>query len=199
MHFLHKIGVIFLLFVAFLGSLGWFLSPQDELEKVDVIIAVSGDEGRRFETARRLYTEGYADRIIFSGAASDPSSPSNASVGRRLAIEAGIPSIHIITEDASRSTRENARNVARIIEEKGYESVILITSPYHQRRAYLEFSWATPDDMQILNHSVKDDEDWRRSQWWITPSGWYLTLSEGVKTSLTSLQHWFGSDPQSTT
>lgn len=200
MHIFHHIGVWFLAFIVFLGGMGWFLSPQDAIEgvKADAIIAISGDQGSRFSTARRLYNEGYADRILFSGDASDPLSPSNATVARQVAIQEGIPSVDILTEDKSRSTRENARNVARILQEYDFDEIILVTSPYHQRRAFMEFTWAAGDDVEILNYSVKDDDTWRRSQWWITPEGWYLTLSEGAKTGLTYVQHLFGSEPQET-
>lgn len=186
MHFLYKIVFVFLVVVGILAALGYYLAPQDELVKADAIVAISGDEGQRLTSALNLYRDGWASVLVFSGAARDPASPSNASAMRQKALEAGVDSDDIIIEEGSHNTRENAHNVGELLREQGLDSIILVTSPYHQRRAHLEFSWVN-EDLTILNYSAKD-EDWRRSQWWISPRGWYLTVSESTKIGLVGLQ-----------
>lgn len=186
MHFLYKIVFIFLGVVGVLAVLGYYLAPQDELTKADAIVVISGDEGQRLTSALELYRDGWADLLIFSGAARDPGSPSNAETMRRQAEKNGVDPNDILIEEGSRNTRENAQNVTELLRERDLDSIILVTSPYHQRRAHLEFTWAD-DDVTIINYSAKD-EDWRRSQWWISPRGWYLTVSESTKIGLISLQ-----------
>jgi len=190
-HIIERLVLAFLLLMAVVAGLGFYLSPQDELERVDAIVAISGDDGQRLTTAVDLYLDGWADWLILSGAARDPASPSNALVMQRAAVESGVPEAAILLEEDSLNTRENARFVAKLAEKQDIDSLILVTSPYHQRSAYGEFERETGDDVTLLNYSARD-EDWRRSQWWSTPRGWYLTLSESAKLLLNNLQRGVG-------
>jgi uncharacterized SAM-binding protein YcdF (DUF218 family) len=180
MHILHKLAMMLLGIIGLFALLGWYLAPQDRLRPADAIVTVSGDDGERLKTAITLKQEGWAPLLIFSGAAHDPSSPSNAATMRHAAILAGIDPNLIIIEEGSRNTRENAERTARIIDERRIESIILVTSPYHQRRAAHEFRQALGGDVDIINHSAQD-HNWRRSRWWNNPRGWYLTVTETPK------------------
>jgi len=190
-HIIERLVLAFLLLMAVVAGLGFYLSPQNELERVDAIVAISGDDGQRLTTAVDLYQQGWADTLILSGAARDPASPSNALAMQRIAVERGVSEANILLEEDSLNTRENARFVARLAEERNIDSMILVTSPYHQRRAYTEFERETGGDVTLLNYSARD-QDWRRSQWWSTPRGWYLTLSESTKLLLNNVQRGIG-------
>ena len=162
-------------------TLGFYLSPQSHLHKVDAIVAISGgDTVARTAAAVDLYNQGYAPWIIFSGAALDPNSPSNAAAMAQLAENQGIPASHILLDQNSVNTEANASDVARIVQQHGFHSIILVTSPYHQRRASIVFTRALPG-ITILNHS-SIDLSWRRSDWWATAYDRQLTLAEWQKT-----------------
>ncbi|MEX0934172.1 MAG: YdcF family protein [Candidatus Saccharimonadales bacterium] len=177
-----------LLIVVGLLLLGFYISPRDDLRESDVIVAVSGgDTAARTQEAIRLYQEGWAPRLLFSGAALDPVSKSNAEVMRDIAISAGVPPDVIITEEFSDNTRENAERSARLISALRNESIILVTSPYHQRRTYIEFNSQLGGDVEIINHPAPD-ERWSRSQWWRSPFGWYITATESPKVLYALLQ-----------
>jgi uncharacterized SAM-binding protein YcdF (DUF218 family) len=163
--------------VVFLG-LGYYLSPQDKLTKSDAIVAISGGEtAARAEEAIRLYKDGWASHLIFSGAAQDPGSPSNASAMAAEAKAAGVPSAAIALDETSADTRQNAANVNNIVEAKGYRSIILVTSPYHQRRASILFHRALPKQVAVINRSAPD-QTWSRSRWWATAASRALTKDE---------------------
>ena len=171
------VGLVGLLFV----GLPYYLAPQDKLVKADAIVAISGGETTsRTLGAVKLYDEGYAPIIIFSGAASDPTSVSNAEAMRTIALRAGVPASAIIIEEDSVDTYENAQNTARIIKDQNVSSIILVTSPYHQRRASIEFKRALGKDIKVIDHSTSD-ENWRRSAWWKNNYSLNLTLSEFQK------------------
>jgi len=178
--------IIFLSMIAGLAillfyGLPYYLAPQDKLAKTDAIVAVSGGETTsRTLGAVKLYDEGYAPTIIFSGAAQDPKSLSNAAAMKNIAVSAGVPASDILIEEDSADTYENAQNTARIIKSKNLTSIILVTSPYHQRRASIEFKRALGKDVKIINHSTSD-ENWRRSAWWKNTYSLNLTLSEFQK------------------
>lgn len=159
-------------------GIGYYLSPQDELAKVDAIVAVSGGEtDARTDEAVRLYHDGWAPRIIFSGAALDPTGPSNARAMAKAARAAGVPADAILLDETSLNTRGNAANVATLVHEHNLTSIILVTSPYHQRRASIAFHRELGSQFSIINHS-SFDQRWRRSHWWATDYSQQLTLSE---------------------
>lgn len=171
-----------LLFAIGFFSLGFYLSPQSKLSKVDVIVAVSGgDTAARTDEAVQLYRDGYAPKIIFSGAALDPNSVSNAKAMSIIAQNQGVPSKAIELDEAAMDTHQNAIDVATLVKRKEYKSIILVTSPYHQRRVYTVFRQALGNNITILNHS-SPDKLWRRSHWWATNYSRNLTISEAQKT-----------------
>lgn len=150
----------------------------------DAIIAVSGgNTSLRAAEAIRLYKDGWSDTLIFSGAAADTSGPSNAEVMRQQAIDAGVPARNIRLDTTSQTTRQNAEQVKALLVEAGsggVRRVILVTSPYHQRRASLEFRERVGDAIAIVNRPTPNDPDWARL-WWLTPRGWWLASGEVVK------------------
>lgn len=159
-------------------GIGYYLSPQDGLTKADAIVAISGgDTQARTKEAVRLYQEGWAKHLIFSGAAFDPNSPSNAAAMAQAAEDAGVPATAIELDEIAANTRQNAAGVAAIVKAQDYQSIILVTSPYHQRRASIVFSRELPANVAIYNHSTTD-LDWRRSHWWATPTSRSLTIAE---------------------
>lgn len=174
-------GIAALIVAAIIG-VGFFLSPQDSLRPSDVIVAVSGGETQqRAAEAIKLYRQGYAPKLIFSGAAQDKNGPSNAASMRQQALTAGVPSQDIYIEEDSANTAENATNTTPILKQLGVERVILVTSPYHQRRASIDFRRAAGSDIQIINHS-STDSSWRKNSWWTSPFTVWLTISELQKT-----------------
>lgn len=152
---------------------------ETSCKKVDAIVAVSGgDTEARTREAIRLYENGWASLLIFSGAAQDKSGPSNAEVMQRQAIAAGVPASAIALEEQGETTKQNAENTQNIFSRYNVQSAILVTSGYHQRRAALEFNART--DVTVVNHPVAHDNQWSW-WWWLTPVGWFLAVSEFIK------------------
>jgi uncharacterized SAM-binding protein YcdF (DUF218 family) len=171
---------------------GNYLAPNDlsgcktdpdntsECRVADAIIAVSGgDTTARTKEAITLYQNGWAPKLIFSGAAQDKSGPSNAEAMRREALSSGVPNESIIIEEYGETTKQNAEKSQTIFETNHISSAILVTSPYHQRRAGLEFAKRS-SGVTFRNHPATNDNQWS-GVWWITPQGWYLAISELVK------------------
>lgn len=157
-------------------GVGFFLSPQDKLQKSDAIVAISGGEtAERTKEAVELFKANYAPVLIFSGAARDEGK-SNAEAMKQLAIKAGVPEENILVEERAQDTFENARFVREHVATKHIQSIILVTSPYHQRRAALTFNRFL-DDVKIINHSSTDSR-WRKNGWWKDDWGKKITLSE---------------------
>lgn len=194
----HYIGIGALVFViVFLLLLPVYLGPNDlsscgdnpddknlnsACHPADAIVAISGGDtlGRAGE-ATKLYKNGWAPYLIFSGAAQDKSGPSNAEAMRKSAIAGGVPATAILVEEASVNTEENAANTRALIKNYQLQRIILVTSAYHQRRASLEFGKKTENTpLEVVNHPVPYDKQWTK-MWYLTPSGWWLVMGELVK------------------
>ena len=173
-------GLVMFLQPDSLGKCGPSPNSISGCQPVDAIVAISGgDTSARANTAIDLFQRGWSDLIIFSGAAADKSGPSNAIIMRDMAISAGIASDQIKIDETSESTKENAQNTSKILENNNAKSIILVTSGYHQKRASLEFG-RYDNEVIILNQPAVNDKDWP-STWWLSFQGWWLAAGEVVK------------------
>jgi uncharacterized SAM-binding protein YcdF (DUF218 family) len=155
-------------------------SATGNCRPVDAIVAISGgDTTARANWAISLFKNGWANTLIFSGAAQDKTGPSNAAVMRELAIASGVPSGDIYIDENAATTGQNAENAQAIFAQHDMKRVILVTSGYHQRRAYLEFNKHS-DGVVILNSPDVNDNDWS-IWWWTTLRGWWLVGGESGK------------------
>ena len=173
-------GILLILTVVGFGlfvGLGFYLSPQEQAVKSDVIVVISGGQTTsRAKKGIELYKQGYAPKIIFSGAALDDG-PSNAYTMRDQALAAGIPAGDISIDEKSQNTFENAENSKRIIDELGAKKIILVTSPYHQRRANQTFEAVFGRKYEIIGISAYDDR-WSKSSWWHQGFPLFISVSE---------------------
>ena len=196
MNFLKSIAVILVLLLGGIWLLGLYIGPDDLkgcgvtpgekpiCRHADAIVAISGgDTSARTAEAIRLYKNGWADIIIFSGAAADPESPSNAKVMMQEALDAGIPSNAIYLDEESQTTGENASATKDIFDARGIKSAIVVTSAYHTRRAGLEFDRRTSAD--IRRHTAPHDSGWG-PWWWLTPYGWVTAVTEASRSFILS-------------
>jgi len=83
----------------------------------------------RLEHAVALYQRGLAPVLILSGGRGE------AEVMARLAEGRGVPREAVILETEARSTQESVRLTGRIMRERGIGSIIVVSSPFHMKRA----------------------------------------------------------------
>ena len=118
-----------------LEKMSQYLLVQDKLQKADLILILGGDiSGERLNEGVNLYRQGYAKQLLISGGpiAFDLT---YADWIRKQAIERGIPASAILTQSRSLSTIDDAKMSLPIIKQNHIGSVLLVTSPYHTRRA----------------------------------------------------------------
>ena len=98
----------------------------------------------------------------------------------KQARRSGVSTNDILMDQQAKNTYENAKNVAAIIKEQKYKTIILVTSPYHSTRAALEFKKAFMNtDVRVFSAPADNDPEWN-DLWWTNTRGWYLALSELV-------------------
>ncbi|MFF9222127.1 YdcF family protein [Streptomyces viridosporus] len=94
------------------------------------------------DTAVELYKRGMVPLLLFTGATSPTTRermPRGEAVHyRERALELGVPSAAVLVEPRARNTGENIRFSRELLEGEGIEvsSVLLISKPYEERRAY---------------------------------------------------------------
>ncbi len=134
----------------------WVASPlylSQPPHTVDAIVVFGGGVGEsgqagggyqeRVVAAVNLYRAGYAQAIVFSSGFRF--AMREAEVMRDLALANGIPAGAVTIEDRAASTHENVLFTDAILQQHGWRSILLVSSPYHMRRALLTWRAAAPD------------------------------------------------------
>ncbi|MDP3703693.1 MAG: YdcF family protein, partial [Candidatus Omnitrophota bacterium] len=121
--------------------------------RADAIVVFAGGVGEsgqagqgyqeRVEHAVSLYRQGLAPLLLFSSGYSYTFK--EAEVMKALAVSLGVPAEAIILEESAGNTRENVRLSAALLRTKGFDSVLVVSSPYHMRRASLVWRKEAPD------------------------------------------------------
>ena len=163
-----------------LTAVGRFLVVEDNPSKADAIVVLSGDGGARLEQGVELFQQGHARWLILVGGG-QPGNPPAAEVMKRQAAELGVPPSEMLAVDQSTSTREDALYTRELMVRQGLKSAILVTSPYHQRRASLTFAKAFQDTgISVASYPVQDDQ-WHPDSWWQNRTTLRLTVVELAK------------------
>lgn len=107
-------------------------SRTDEPKRADAIIMLGGGDQGRMQKAAELYHEGYSDYVIIS-----PAMDEHYAQSKQFAIDLGIAEAAIIEEEVATSTYTNATETLSILEQRGFESALVVTSDYHLKRSKL--------------------------------------------------------------
>jgi uncharacterized SAM-binding protein YcdF (DUF218 family) len=126
----------------------------------------------RLARAAELYRQGVADKILCSGGVGKYP-PAEAEVGKQFLMKAGVPEGAIITEPASASTSEQAKSIKEICEREGFESIALVTSFFHERRAIQLFKGAGFDSIEDARCTHERFED---LNFWVAREALALTV-----------------------
>lgn len=103
--------------------------------KVDAIVVLGGDDGSRLRKGLQLYDQGLASRMILV----DTKKGAWAYVAKKLCPDCDLEGKQITTLVGSVSTQTDAELSLQYCQQNGMQSVLVVTSPYHTRRAQLVF------------------------------------------------------------
>lgn len=115
------------------------------LEKADCILVLGSHDDRVAERSAKLYLDGWAPLIIFSGylgrLTEDMWTKSEAERFAEIAMKMGVPKKKILIEDKSTNTGENILFTRQLLAEKGLDlqKFIVVQKPYMERRSYATF------------------------------------------------------------
>lgn len=164
------------------------LDVEDPLEPADAALVMTGDPGfERTVAAARLVREGRARLLVLTGG--EPWPGDSAASLRDRALREGVPSESIRLEDRSTDTRESLVNVAPILRQERVKTLILVTSPYHQRRAFLAARQTFPG-LRIINRPVRTRPWPPIRSWWRDATTRRLVFQEYAKLVYYGLRGW---------
>jgi len=136
-----QLGLIWLLGVA--GWIVW-VGARDQAQSADAIVVLGAAAydavpspvfRERIEHGLALYRQGHAPRLMFTGGYGGKGARfAESEVARRYAIQHGIPEEAIWIETRSQSTCQNLMEARQILQENGWERVIVVSDPLHMAR-----------------------------------------------------------------
>ena len=111
-----------------------------------------------------------------------------AEVMRSLAMSQGVPASAILLETRASSTYENVLFVYELLEEFDSKTILLVSSPYHMRRALLTWD-AQASGIEVVPIPVRESQFYRHARgarleqlkglgheyaaiWWYWWKGW---------------------------
>ena len=164
------------------------LDVEDPLEPADAALVMTGDVGfERTKAASRLVREGKARLLVLTGG--EPWPGDSAASLRERALQEGVPAERIRYEDRSTDTRESLLYVAPILRDEDVRTLVLVTSPYHQRRAFLAARRALPG-LRIVNRPERTRPWPPERPWWREATTRRLVLQEYAKLAYYILRGW---------
>jgi len=171
--------VVALAFAAVAGFAGFLAqlrgSETTPASKADGIVVLTGGSSR-VSDGIELLAAGYGKRLLISGV--HPSS-GLSDISRSLPESQSYFNCCVDLDRSAVNTRSNAAETERWVRERGFKSLIVVTSNYHMPRAIVELSHAIPDT-KLIPYVVVSDK-WRDEPWWNSGATLRLVLSEYVK------------------
>ncbi len=180
------VAVLFLAVVAalwrapLLQAMGNFLVISEAPRPTDAIIAIGGDGHERIETAINLLRDGYGRWLIVSGGPYGRGLNS-AFAMRDQALGDGMAPEHILVDETAESTLDNAVGSMKLMKSRGLHTAILLTSPYHTRRAIVIFSRVFHREGLLVRVLAVDDGHFNVDRWWTREFDRRLVTREYVK------------------
>jgi uncharacterized SAM-binding protein YcdF (DUF218 family) len=155
------LSLLLVLIYVFVNAGNW-LVVEDELHKADAIVVLMGSPGDRILESKDIYSNSYSNKIIFFEdydpwrkelKAKGIILPNDAIKSKSIALQLGIPdSVVTIVPGNANSTYDEAKTfLAYLNKNTEIESIILISSSYHMRRAGIIFR----NELAQCNHKVK--------------------------------------------
>src|ERR687896_586422 len=145
--FVRRVGTM----VSALVLVGWVLiaacvviwGRRDQARPASAIVVLGAAQyaGRpspvfkaRLDHGISLWKRGLAPYLVLTGGTGVGDTTSEAAVARKYAMSRGIPDRAIVLEINGRTTSESMQAVARIMEDREQQSVILVSDPFHMLR-----------------------------------------------------------------
>lgn len=163
-----------------------YLSEQDSPEKSDLLFVFGARTDLRAKKAVELYRQNLADKIVVSGGAPIyhlNTTETEADRYKEILVQAGVPKEAIIVEDASITVPDNVRRSLNLLEQSSAlpRSLIIVNSPYAQRRGWSIFKKHLPLSTAIYRVNSECSDDYKKENWHKQEKTLRVILNEFIK------------------
>jgi uncharacterized SAM-binding protein YcdF (DUF218 family) len=159
-----------------LRAAGRFLVEDDPPQHADAIVVLSGSYPDRILEAVALYREGWAPHIILCRELENAGFrklrdlgvrvPRVFELNRMVAEQLGVPADAIsVLERPAGSTSSEAEVVLAYVLQRGFRSILLVTSKYHSARAGRIYRHLARGRVAVIVRPARDD-DFEPEGWW---------------------------------
>lgn len=176
--------VIFIVAIFLLREMGSFLIVSSELEYANAIVVLSGGDESRMQEALNLYNQDYSHIIVLTetGNVVEGYDHLHSFDMRIELLHQGIPSGNILlTNQVATSTEQEAEAAKQLLTTHQFVSCIVVTDPYHTRRAYTIFKDVFADTGIKVMIRPTSNHWYTAGTWFLKLSGWRFTVLEYVK------------------
>lgn len=163
-----------------------YLSEEDIPEKSDLILVFGAKTPLRAKKAAEIYHKGLSNKILVSGSRpvyAKGDEELEADIYERILIAEGVKPKDIIKEDKAISLVDNVRRSLNLLDEIrfNYESLIVVNSPYTQRRGWVLLKKLLPDSLQISRVNCETGEPFKKENWFKQENTLKSILTEFIK------------------
>lgn len=169
------------------------LIVRSEPSRADAMIVLSGAPvyAERIRHASRLFLQGHAPLVILTDdglagpwSRQQQKNPRSIERGRDMLLAAGVPARQIVLlPEIVTGTYEEAVAARTYARRSGLRTLLVVTSPYHSRRALWTFRRVLePEGVSVgIDPVPPGDLSPMPSSWWLTARGWNSVGAEYVK------------------
>jgi uncharacterized SAM-binding protein YcdF (DUF218 family) len=125
-------------------------APPSQADAIVVFAGGVGESGlalggfqERVSQAVALYKGGYAPKVIFSSGY--VFTLHEAEIMKSVAVDNGVPADAIVLEERAATTYQMVSFTRDILNARGWRRILLVSSPYHMRRATMTWRQSAPD------------------------------------------------------
>lgn len=184
---------VYLLLPHLLNAAAHQLMREDQLLPADAIAVLGGDPlGYREAHAAELYHRGLGRKLIISGLPFAWGG-NTGDAKRRFLLCRGVLDQDILVLPMAWNTRSEASNLIAMMQEQGWHSMIVVTSPYHARRALYTIERRARANRQLRFYSspiAATPPEWQPDQWWKRRRDVFKTVREFLSWGNTLVGGW---------
>jgi uncharacterized SAM-binding protein YcdF (DUF218 family) len=124
----------------------WSTGRSDQARPVDAIVVMGAAQydgepspqlAARLDHVAELWPQGLAPLVVVTGGNQPGDRFTEAEASATYLTERGVPPDAIVREDTGSNSYESLEGAARLLEERGLSSVLIVTDPYHALRSRL--------------------------------------------------------------
>jgi uncharacterized SAM-binding protein YcdF (DUF218 family) len=144
---LRALLLLLLIFVMWVGSVAfrvWSVARVNQDSPTDAIVVLGASQyngtptpvfAGRLDQVVNLYNKGVSPNVVTVGAKLPGDNYTEAEAGKSYLVDAGVPAKDITAVSVGHDTWESLRAVDNLAEKQGWESITIVSDPWHEFRS----------------------------------------------------------------